>query len=110
MKKNERNKDEDKVKNKLEEKDKPNPVIRVPNFVKYYVTNIDGGLTEHDFRFELMNEKLKEGKKWCYVSDAMVILSPIGAKRLLCLLNELVNEYEKENGSIDIDIKEDKVY
>jgi len=54
--------------------------LRVPNFVKHYVTNIKGGLTTQDFRYELMNEKIydEEADEWTYIADALVILSPRG--------------------------------
>lgn len=81
-------------------------ISRVPNFAKYYVTNVKGGLTNHDFRFELLNERIGNKKDWSYVSDALVILSPIGAKRLLSLLKEMVDVYEKEKGKIDTQIPE----
>jgi len=85
------------------------PIVRTPNFMKYYVTNVKGGLTNQDFRIELLNEKLKEENTWAYISDALIICSPIGAKKLYNLLKDMVTTYEKEKGEIKLD-KEEKVY
>ena len=87
---------------KIKKKSGEQPIIRTPNFIKLYVTNVRGGLTDQDFRFELLNEQIEDEKgKWCYVSDGMLILSPAGAKRLSNLLKNCVETYEKENGTID---------
>lgn len=84
-------------------KEKQQPIIRAPNFMKFYVTNIRGGLTDVDFRFELMNEQVEDEKgKWCYISDSMIVLSPVGAKRLYQRLKECIEVYEKEKGIIEI--------
>lgn len=69
---------------------------------KYYVTNIMGGITEQDFRFELLNQKIGEGKKMYFVSDALVILSPIGAKKLFLKLRDCLQVWENERGIIDV--------
>lgn len=87
-------------------------VMRNPsNYVKIYATRIRGGLTSHDFRFELMNEKVKMNEKdpWTLVSDGMVILSPIGAKRFLVDLQKSVEEFERINGPIPLEPKKDRV-
>jgi hypothetical protein len=73
------------------------------------VTDVQGGITSHDFRFELLNEKIRKGKNWIYISDGMIILSPIGAKRLLKKLQDSVLTYEKENGIIPLNPKDDKI-
>lgn len=81
---------------------KQQPIIRNPNFMKFYVTNIRGGLTDADFRFELLNEQIQDEKeKWCYVSDALIILSAKGAKRLYERLKKCIEIYEKEHGIIE---------
>jgi len=83
--------------------------IRAPTHKKYYVTRIEGGLTSQDFRFELMNEKMKNEKgDEVYISDALIILNPIGAKRLFTKLKESIKEYESENGEISLDLKNEK--
>ena len=53
-------------------------VLRSHNFQKLYGTNLVGGGTQYDFRFELFNEKIKiDAKKgWSYISDALIILTP----------------------------------
>lgn len=79
-------------------------------YVKLYATNVIGGLSSQDFRFELLNEKIRgENKEWIYVSDGLLILSPIGAKRFLVALQQAVNVYEKQNGPIPINPKEEKM-
>ena len=79
--------------------------------MKFYVTNIRGGLTDQDFRFELMDEQLLDKKdEWCYVSDAMIILSPVGAKRLFNRLKECIEVYEKEKGIIETKDTRKKTY
>lgn len=78
------------------------PIIRSPSFNKYYATNIIGGLTEHDFRFELLNEKMESDEGWCVVSDALVIFSPKAAKKIHMKLDEYLKLFEAENGKIDI--------
>ena len=88
------------------------PVIRVPNFTKYYVTNIKGGLTTQDFRYELMNEKIydEEEDEWTYIADAMIILSPTAAKRLFDTLENNIELYEREHGEIPTIFDEDPIY
>lgn len=87
-------------------------IVRVPNFTKYYVTNIHGGETTQDFRYELMNEKVYDAddEEWNYVSDALVILSPVAAKRLLLKLSEDIQSYEEEHGEIETKFEEDLLY
>ena len=86
-------------------------IVRTPNFAKFYVTNVRGGLTDHDFRFELLNEQIQDKEdKWCFVSDCMIILSPIGAKRLHNLLKDCIEVYEKEKGVIDSSESRKKTY
>lgn len=92
-----------------EGKKKDMSVVRVPNFVKVYATNVTGGITNQDFRFELLNEKIYDGKEWVLLSDALVILSPLGAKKLFNLLKQMIETYEKEKGEINVDLDE-KVY
>jgi len=86
------------------------PVLRVPNFQKFYATNVQGGATTQDFRIELMNEKLKEHDEWHLVSDAMVILTPTAAKRLLNMLQAFVETHEKEHGKIPVEFPAEKTY
>lgn len=98
--------------NEKSESDEIIPVIRVPNFIKYYVTNIKGGLTTQDFRYELMNEKIydEEEKEWTYIADAMIILSPTAAKRLFDILANNIELYEREHGEIPTEFDDDLTY
>jgi len=86
--------------------------LRVPNFVKHYVTNIKGGLTTQDFRYELMNEKIydEEADEWTYIADALVILSPTAAKRLYDQLRGDIELYEREHGVIPAHFEEELTY
>lgn len=97
-----------KEENKLE-------IIRAPNFQKFYVTNVEGGMSNQDFRFELMNEKFidKEGEGEALVSDALLILSPIAAKKLFEKLGKNLELYQKKFGKIETsldDISYSKVF
>ena len=78
-------------------------ILRSHTFQKLYCTNLIGGGTKYDFRFELFNEKIKSDtdKEWLYVSDALVILTPQAAKKLYSTLNKYVKEYEKDHGTIE---------
>lgn len=83
--------------------------LRAPNFQKLYVTNVKGGLTSHDFRFELMNEKTKDDDgNTFFVSDGIIILSPIGAKRLFLQLTSAIKEFEVRYGEIPENPEEDR--
>ena len=75
-------------------------VIRAPLFQKYYATNVRGGLTDQDFRFEFFNEQLFSEGKWQYISDCMVVMSPRGAKTLSVILQDALALYEREHGVI----------
>lgn len=83
-------------------------VVRAPNHKKYYVTNVVGGLTDQDIRFELFNEKITNEKStgWRYISDAMIILTPVGAKKLFLELKRNLDVWENENGKIEIDTED----
>ncbi|MCJ7773795.1 MAG: DUF3467 domain-containing protein [Desulfobacterales bacterium] len=98
--------------NSEQENDEKTAVIRVPNFLKHYVTNIIGGLTTQDFRYELMNEKIydEEEDEWTYISDALLILSPVAAKRLFVKLTEDIELYEREHGEIFTEFDEEPTY
>lgn len=87
-------------------------ISRAPNFAKYYATNVKGGLTNQDFRYQLMNEKFynEDTEEWLYIVDALIILSPIAAKKLLKTLENDINTYEAENGIIQTEYKEDLKY
>ncbi|AKB67394.1 DUF3467 domain-containing protein [Methanosarcina mazei] len=87
-------------------------ISRAHNFSKYYVTNIDGGLTNQDFRYQLMNEKLydQEDKEWLYIADALVILSPIAAKKMFNKLAKDLDTYEAKHGTIQTDFEKDLTY
>lgn len=80
---------------------------RTNSHQKFYVTNVMGGLTSHDIRFELLNEVLESDDEKMYVSDALVILTPMGAKRLQKELNEIIQKYEQENGEIPLNPKKE---
>lgn len=86
--------------------------IRPFNYTKYYVTNIKGGLTTQDFRYELMNEKVLDGdsNKWVYVSDALLILSPAAAKKFYEAIKKDIELYEREHGLIQTEFEEEKIY
>ena len=82
-------------------------IFRAPNHKKYYVTNVSGGITDQDFRFELLNEKIKDSKtNWKYISDSMIILTPVGAKRLFEELKKNLDIWENENGKISVESKD----
>ncbi|MDV0446514.1 hypothetical protein MsAg5_03560 [Methanosarcinaceae archaeon Ag5] len=87
-------------------------IIRVPVFPKFYVTNIAGGATDQDFRYELLNEKSydSENEKWNYYSDGLLILSPVGAKKLWNKLSADINLYEREHGIISMVIENELTY
>lgn len=78
-------------------------VLRSHNFQKLYGTNLVGGGTQYDFRFELFNEKIKidANKGWSYISDALIILTPQAAKKLFTILDKYVKEFEKDHGTIE---------
>lgn len=86
------------------------PILRVPYFQKFYATNVRGGATSQDFRFHLMNEKLRDRDEWHFVSDALVILTPTAAKRLLLQLEEYVKTYEKQHGKIPTEFSTEQTY
>jgi hypothetical protein len=93
---------------KTSNKPQQTELLRSPVHVKHYVTNIRGGRTSQDFRFELMNEKIQQvGGKTTFISDALVILSPMGAKRLLQQLSVSVKEHEDEFGEIPLEVEKD---
>jgi hypothetical protein len=84
------------------QKKKQTSVLRAHNFQKLYGTNLVGGGTQYDFRFELFNEKIKidANKSWSYISDALIILTPQAAKKLFTILDKYVKEFEKDHGTI----------
>ncbi|MHB1440724.1 MAG: DUF3467 domain-containing protein [Cuniculiplasma sp.] len=90
------------VKTQNSEKKKQHSLVRSHNFQKLYGTNLAGGGTEYDFRFELFNEKIKLGssKEWSYISDALIILTPRAAKKLHSILGAYIKSYEKDHGSL----------
>jgi hypothetical protein len=85
------------------EKKKQPSVVRSHSFQKLYGTNLVGGGTEYDFRFELFNEKIKLGsnKEWSYIGDALIILTPKAAKKLYSTLDAYIKSYEKDHGSLN---------
>lgn len=85
-------------------------IFRVPNFMKFYATNVHGGLTTQDFRFELLNEKVEDESGWHFISDALVILSPTAAKKLFNILKECIKVYEEEHGVIPTEFSDEKTY
>lgn len=93
---------------KKEEKSEVNPITRLPinrspTFEKLYATNFIGGLTSQDIRVEVINEKLKDEDGWCAISDALLIMTPRGAKRLQVILNESLKLYEESHGAINLE-------
>ncbi len=85
-------------------------IFRVPNFLKLYATNVKGGASNQDFRFQVMNEKLKDEDGWHFVSDALVILTPVAARNLKTLLDEYIIAFEKEHGPIKTKFRTEKEY
>ena len=90
----------DLTQDKVSEEKKPKTIVRGRSFQKIYATNLIGGGTEFDFRFELFNEKIKfpPDNKWTYVSDAMIILTPQAARKLQKLLDNFIKKYERDKG------------
>jgi len=88
-------------------KEKPDK-LRAPSHAKIYVTNAFVGCSNQDIRIDLCNEKLmsNDGKKWGYVIDSTIILSPMGSKKLLENLKNCIAEYEKTHGEIKIEEQE----
>ena len=76
--------------------------VRTPDFKKFYATNINCGVTNQDIRIEVMNEKLIDGDGEFELIEALIIFSPIGAKKLLNELSKVIKVYERENGVIKI--------
>lgn len=78
-------------------------IRREINFHKIYSTNLIGGGTKYDFRFELLSEKIKglTDDRWIYVSDALIILTPQAAKKLHTTLDKYLKAYEKDHGEIE---------
>lgn len=105
---------EEEKSNTLEEdrENKKISISRAHNFIKHYVTNIDGGLTSIDFRYQLMNEKFynADDEEWIYIADALVILSPVAAKRLFNKLEKDIDTYEAEHGVIQTNFEKDLTY
>jgi len=87
-----------------EPKEKDFDKIRVPNHTKYYATNAFIGHSTQDIRIDFCNEKFSDekNKKFAYVVDTTVILSPKGAKKLLLALKNCVEEFEKKHNSINL--------
>ncbi|WNY25404.1 DUF3467 domain-containing protein [Methanolapillus millepedarum] len=101
-----KNKNEtDRKRNPIDQKEKIS-IIRTPLFTKTYATNVSVIRTDLDFRIELFNEKYQAGDEWIYHSDGLAILTPQAAKILLTELSLKMEEYEKENGDIDISEKQ----
>jgi len=88
-------------------KKKEMPLARAPTHKKYYVTNVRGGSTSQDIRFELLNEKMETKEGVIYIADAQIILNGIGAKRLKHFLDSAIKKFEEENGPIKMDPKKD---
>lgn len=99
----------EKEKKKVEETKKEDfEKLRSPTHAKIYSTNSFVGCSNQDIRIDLCNEKFRDEKhkKWGFVVDATIILSPVGAKRLFESLSKTLKGYEKEHGTIDIDFDE----
>lgn len=82
-------------------------ILRVPNFRKYYATNVYVYSTDIDFRVEVLNEKFpaeerEESKTDEYVSDALLILTPEAAKKLRDKLDEQIKSFEEKMGKIEV--------
>jgi len=84
----------------VEDKEKTTSVVRTPIFHKTYATNLSVSKTDSDFRIELFNEKFESKDGSVYHSDGMVILTQQAAKKLLVTLNDIISDYEEENGEI----------
>jgi argininosuccinate lyase len=81
-------------------------IVRPPTFRKQYATNVFVTITHSDFRIELFNEKFKTDIGWVYQSEEMLILTKEAAKKLSKLLEEKIQQYEKESGEIKISEEE----
>jgi hypothetical protein len=76
-------------------------IIRSPNFQKTYGTRVLVTRTEYDFRAVLANEKLVSDRgEEVFIGESLVILTPLAAKELNKQLNVLIEDWEKENGTI----------
>lgn len=76
-------------------------IIRSPNFQKTYGTRVLVTRTEYDFRAVLANEKMVSDRgQEVFIGEALVILTPLAAKELNKQLNVLIEEWEKEYGTI----------
>ena len=87
------------------------PINRPVTFKKVYATNVMVAMTQHDLRVEFFNEKYNIKKPdtddddvWVYMSESMVLLTPLAAKRLKNALSRNIKRYEDLYGKI----KEDK--
>lgn len=91
------------VSSKSPQKRKQTSILRSHNFQKFYGTNLVGGGTKYDFRFELFNEKIKiqPNKDWSYISDALIILTPQAAKKLYSKLDKYIKKFEKDHGTLE---------
>src|SRR2546425_11404381 len=85
-------------------------LYRVANFTKLYATNVQGGPSNQDFRFHVMNEKLQDEDGWHPVSDALVILTPVAAKNLWRLLDAFIKKYEKDHGPVKTEFETELTY
>jgi len=86
--------------NQTSSKEDDSEIVRAPLFQKYYATTVRGGLTDQDFRFEFINEQITDGKKWQYISDCLLIMSPRCAKTMSIILADALRLYEREHGAI----------
>ncbi len=83
-------------------------IVRMPNFSKYYVTNLLVKSTDVDIRLEIMNEKFprkkddEEESVDDYISDALIMFTPEAAKKLKQRLEEVLADYEGEHGEIKV--------
>jgi len=90
------------VKEKAAGKGRELPVVRAEGFLKTYGTRVLVMRTEFDLRLLVTNELVhaEEGGEF-YISESMVILTPLAAKELASDLGRTVRDWERDQGRIE---------
>jgi len=90
------------VKEKAPGKERELPVARAEGFKKTYGTRVLVMRTEFDLRLLVTNElvRTEEGGE-AYISESMVILTPLAAKELASDLGRTVRDWERDQGRIE---------
>ncbi|MDY0131025.1 MAG: DUF3467 domain-containing protein [Methanosarcina vacuolata] len=89
-----------------EEKTQKTRIYRTPLFTKLYATNLSVFKTDVDVRIEFFNEKGTSEDEVVFYSDGLAMLTMEAAKKLSIKLEKIIEEYESENG--EIEIREDR--